>query len=702
MSPTRCSEKYKGCCDDAGDPVAHLYFSSASAGLIDSAGKKQPRIGQSEPPMQTATETMLKDQASVMAMHFDEAMRRRHDDRDAPSQPSAPSADLICTHDLQGRILSVNSAASDALGLSADELRGLNIRDLLPPRDGYAFDDYMQTLRRDGIAAGMMRVVLPSGAPAIWEYRNVLEQSADAAPVIRGVARDVTRREEAFQEVRRSEAYFRSIIENASDIIAIVGRDGRIRYGSPAVERVLGYPRKVLAGIEGLDLIHSDDGRRAAEFLARQLADPAAIQTIEIRVRHQDGTWRSFEIVATNLVKNGRTSAVVINARDITERKLLEAQLVQANRLGGLGRLAATVAHEFNNVLMGMQPFAELMQRQDVTQEVISKGAWHIANSIQRGRRIVLDILRFSQPHEPVTTAVDLGQWWENFAPEAEGVLGNTIGVVSAIPARGLYAVADRSQLSQVMANLVANARDAMPGGGVLTISARDLQADARFPFAVVPHPEGFVQISVRDTGRGMPPEIMDRIFEPLYTTRPSGGTGLGLAVAHQVLTQHRGYLFVESEVDRGSTFHLFLPKSAPPDSDAGFTSAPARMPIARKLLIIDDEQSISDGIAAALEQDGIEVEAIASGLHAADAIARFRPDIVLLDFGLPDMDGSEVYALIRAVSEELPVIFATGHGDRRTLHDNLNDPHSRFLQKPFDVAALLETMVKIETGSGA
>jgi len=650
--------------------------------------------------MQTATAAMPETQVNTMTMPFNGSMGRGYDAGEEPSHPSAPSADLLCTHDLDGWILSTNGAACEALGLAAAELRGLNVRDVLPPERGCAFDDYIRILQRDGAASGMMKIMLPSGGRAILEYRSILEQDADSAPVVRGVARDVTRREEAFHEVRRSEEYFRSIIENASDIIAIVGLDGRIRYGSPSVERVLGYPRRDLAGIEGLDLIHPGDGQRAAGFLARQIANPAAIQTMEFKARHKDGTWRSFEIVATNLVKHGRTSAVVINARDITERKLLEGQLVQANRLGGLGRLAATVAHEFNNVLMGMQPFAELMQRQDVTQEVISKGAWHIANSIQRGRRIVLDILRFSQPHEPVTTAIDLGQWWEDFAPEAEAVLGNTVGVVSAIPARGLYVLADRSQLSQVLANLVANARDAMPGGGGFTIAARGLRADARFPFGVVPHPEGYVQISVCDTGRGMPHEVMDRIFEPLYTTRQSGGTGLGLAVAHQVMAQHGGYLFVESEVDRGSTFHLFLPKAEPPKSDGGAASPPARKPIARKLLIIDDEQSISEGIAAALERDGIAVEAIATGLEATRAIATFHPDVVLLDFGLPDMDGSEVYAAIRRTSAELPVIFATGHGDRRILHDNLHDPRTRFLQKPFDVADLLEAIVQVETGS--
>jgi signal transduction histidine kinase/CheY-like chemotaxis protein len=394
---------------------------------------------------------------------------------------------------------------------------------------------------------------------------------------------------------------------------------------------------------------------------------------------------------------DGQSSAA--NARDITERKQLEAQLVQAKRLGGLGRLAATVAHEFNNVLMGMQPFAELMQRPDATPQMISKGAGHIANSIQRGRRIVLDILRFSQPYEPVTAAVDLGEWWENFAPEAEAVLGNMISIESTIPERGLYAVADRSQLSQVLANLVANARDAMPGGGTLTVGARDLTPDAKFGFGVVPHPDRFVQISIGDTGHGMPAEVVERVFEPLYTTRQSGGTGLGLAVAHQVMTQHGGYIFVESEAGRGSTFHLFLPRAAAPSIDVVDTVS-ARTPVGRKLLIIEDEAAIVEGIAALLERDGIEVSGISSGVKAAQAIARFHPDVVLLDFGLPDMDGSEVYALIRELEPSLPIIFATGHGDRRILHDDLHDPRTRFLQKPFEVADLLEMMVELETGS--
>jgi two-component system cell cycle sensor histidine kinase/response regulator CckA len=639
---------------------------------------------------------MLEHQLNAITRH-EGAPTRRHEALDAGAGRAAHGADLVCSHDLDGRILFVSQSVCDALGQTSATLCKMTIADLLSDESAWGFANYMQRIRRDGFADGIMNIVTPDGSRRTWKYRNTLEVGEDSVSFVRGIARDVTEREEAFRAVLRSEEYFRSIIENVSDIIAIMELDGSLRYGSPSVSRALGYSTTALRGMRGLDLIHPNDVRRAAGYLALQIEDPAAAQTIEVQVRHASGAWRSFEIMATNLVKKGRTSAIVLNARDITGRRLLEAQLTQANRVGALGRLAATVAHEFNNVLMGMQPFVELMQRPDVKPDLIAKGAGHIANSIQRGRRIVLDILRFAQPYQPVMAAVDVRELWESFAPEAENVLGNMTSIVPAIP-RGLYAKADHTQISQVLANLVANARDAMPDGGMLTVEANELSVDASFSFGVVPHPERFVQISIGDTGKGMARDVIERIFEPLFTTKLSGGTGLGLAVAHQVMTQHEGYLFVESEFGQGSTLHLFLPKAAAPVAKQSRDSAGNQTPASRKVLLIDDEQMIVEGITALLEADGIEVESVGSGFEAADAIARFHPDLVVLDLGLPDMDGSEVYTLIRELDRELPVIFATGHGDPQALHEFLKDPHTRFLQKPFEVTDLLEMMVDVES----
>lgn len=625
--------------------------------------------------------------------------RRDHAIPDRRRRLATVHPDLICTHDLAGRIYSVNAAACKAVGLSeAALLDGMSILDLLSPGAAVGFAAYMETVRRDGFAIGTMKVVTRDGDRRTWECRSTFDANARPIPMVRGVARDVTKREEAFRNVRRSEEHFRSIIENASDIIAIVGRNGRVSYESPSVERVLGYEPRALLGRSFVDLIHPDDAGRAATFLARQFEEVGAIQTVELRLRHRRGLWRSFEVVAKNLIKKGVASAIVMNARDITDRKLLEAQLVQAQRLGGLGRLAATVAHEFNNVLMGMQPFAELLQRPEATPTMIRRGGWHIGNSIQRGKRIVLDILRFTQPYVPALTPVDLGEWWQTFSPEAEVVLGNMVDVVSTIPHHGLFALTDRTQLSQVMSNLVANASHAMPSGGRLTIEASVPEHDAIFPFGVVPHPDHFVQICITDTGHGMVPEIVERVFEPLFTTRQSGGTGLGLAVAHQVLTQHGGYIFVESEPGNGTTFHLFMPRAIRPGANPNDPGARPR-PAAKRLLFIEDELAIVEGIAAVLAEDGIEVEGLGSGYGVVEALARFHPDVVLLDYGLPGMDGSEVYTCIRKVDPSIPVIFATGHGNRQILQESLRDPRTRFLQKPFEVADLLEIMVSLELG---
>src|ERR1700737_4189555 len=214
------------------------------------------------------------------------------------------------------------------------------------------------------------------------------------------------------------------------------------------------------------------------------------------------------------------------------------------------------------------------------------------------------------------------------------------------------------------MASRGGHARDAMPAGGTLTVQASQPPPDAVFAFGIVTNPAQFIQISVSDTGQGITPEVMQHVFDPLFTTKKSGGKGLGRAVAHQVLTQHGGYIFAESEVGRGTTFHIFLPKGDPPCGESCEIPKQPQKPDTRTLLMIEDEQPIVEGMTALLSTMGMKVVSVGTGGEAAAAVARFHPDVVLLDFGLPDMDGSEVYTILRKLNPVLPVIFATGHGD--------------------------------------
>jgi PAS domain S-box-containing protein len=608
------------------------------------------------------------------------------------------SHDLICSHDFEGRIVSANTAASRNLGISIEDLQTLNIRDLLAPGVSAAgFDRYLETLSRLGVAEGKMKVQTRDGRIRIWEYRNTVMTIGLAAPLVRGFARDVTDREEALREMQRSEARYRSIIENTSDVIGILDPLGVIRYHSPSLERALGRPSVELTGSRLLDHVHPDDAGRLAVFVIGQSTGSTDGSAIKVRLRERAGTYRSFDVVATQVARDGVVRSIIINARDVTERDLLERQLEQAQRLTGLGRLAATVAHEFNNVLMGMLPFTELLQRPTATPAMIAKCGAYLSSSIQRGKRVALDILRYTQPSSPVLETVYLEQWWRTFEPEVRGQLGNNI-VFTADMQDELLVAADTSQLAQVFTNLINNARDAMPCGGSLRVTARRVGPHERFPFGSLASSSPFVTISVADTGTGIDPDVIGHVFDPLFTTKETGGTGLGLAVAHQAMTRQGGHIFVESEPGQGTTFHLFLrvaEEAAPATAPQPTQSTAVRT---QRVLLIEDEPSIVEGVTDLLTLEGFVVDAVSTGAEAAAAVEQFQPEIVILDLGLPDMSGLEVAQQLREHHPRLPIVFATGHGDRERIPF---DGHSWFLQKPFELSALLELLTRIETEKG-
>jgi len=601
---------------------------------------------------------------------------------------SESTHDLLCLHDLDGHVLEVNNAALRSLGHSYEELDGANLRRFLTPHSAAAFDHYMITIKTEGMAEGHMSVFTKNGERRLWHFRSVLQTSGNRA-YVRGLARDVTERERAAIALQKSEQHFRSIIENISDTITILDESGTIQYQSPSVERVLGYKAPEPKRIHYADFIHPDDLPAARDFFAARLNNPGTTGTLDARVLHRDGSWRWMSMVATSH-QTPEGLSVIVNGRDVTEQRLLLAQLEQAKRVNSLGHLAATVAHEFNNVLMGMQPFAELMQRPSVSSQNVAKGASYIISSIARGKRVALDILRFTQPASPSVAVVDLARWWERLVPELQAGTGNTISLESSIPAN-LAVTADASQLTQVLSNLVSNARDAMPHGGRLRIVARRPNADETFPFGVVEHPESFVQISVSDTGAGISEDVISHIFEPLFTTKRNGGTGLGLAVVHQVVERHGGAIFVVSQPGEGTTFHLFIPAALTESRIAEAVGALPRLG-AMKILIVDDEPGILDGIAELLARDGATTRTAASAAELVEVAESFAADVAIVDIKLPDGDGIEVGERLRARHPGLCIVYVSGHADARRVP--MAEPNVAFLQKPFPISRLVEEIL--------
>jgi PAS domain S-box-containing protein len=485
-------------------------------------------------------------------------------------------------------------------------------------------------------------------------------------------------------DLRKSEEHFRSLIENASDMILVVGVDDAIRYASPSVGRALGFGASAMT-------------RR---FLGDFLTDPKAGDAFLADVRGKgvhaatllflddSGQRREVEVVGATY---GEDSRVILNCRDVTDRRKLESQLEQATRLASLGRLAATVSHEFNNVLMGIQPFIDHIRRKS-DDPAILRATTQMTQSVIRGKGISEEILRFTRPVDPTVRPIPVRSWLVDLETEMRSLVGQDMRLAIVAP-NGLTLAGDVSQLNQVLTNLAINARDA--GATSVRLEAGAVEGSGVFPFGIVLEPERFAHIRFSDNGSGISAAVLPKIFEPLFTTKLTKGTGLGLAVAHQVVARHGGELFVESRVGAGTTFHLFLPIAV---SDSGElltcdeTVVTVDTPGCR-ILLIEDDTIVAEGMMTLLEDRGFHVDLAVNGGEALNLIPRSAPDVIVLDVGLPDIDGIELYGRIARKWPRLPVIFSTGHGDIASLEAGLPAPHPQCLLKPYTVETLISAI---------
>jgi two-component system cell cycle sensor histidine kinase/response regulator CckA len=511
------------------------------------------------------------------------------------------------------------------------------------------------------------------------------------------------RRERAVtaDDLRRSEERFRALIENGSDIISMMSREGRNIYVSPSAQRLLGYTPDEICAMNPSESIHPDDRSRILSIFLQEVAKPGSTATNEYRTQHKDGSWRWIESIGRNLLDHPSVAAVVISSRDITERRLLQEQLAQSELLSGLGRLAGKVAHEFNNVLMGIQPFGEIIRRAAPDVPRIVTAAESILNSVTRGRRITEDIFRFTQPAPPSLGPLDGKEWIETVTRDLNRMLGARHAVALTLPEGELPLFADAQQLQQVVTNVVINARDAMPDGGTVRLRASRLHGARVFPFGVIADDNDYVHVQIADDGGGMSSQLTAHIFEPLFTTKKNG-TGLGLAVAEQIIRKHNGHIFVESQPGQGTTFHIFVPSlarafpAAPPSRRAS-TSRMA----AGRILLVEDDANVAEGLADLLQALDYRVTTACDGTTAIATATETPFDVVVLDVNLPDMSGLKVFEVLRSHNPALPVVFSTGHCDASTLSSLVGSgPNVAFLLKPYEVAELIRRIHQVVVGA--
>lgn len=545
--------------------------------------------------------------------------------------------------------------------------------------------------------------MLASNGKVVWihDFVSVVSEPGKAKK-LRGVMVDVTDRKHAEAELRKREEHFRMLIENASDLITVIDNQGVFRFQSPSVARMLGYRPEEMIGHTLYEYLHPEDASRIGPAVQRAVANPGLPVSVEYRFRHQDGSWRYMQSVGRSIPGETPEGFIIVNSRDTTETRKLEEQFRQAQKMEAIGQLAGGVAHDLNNILTVVHMQLDLLKHGDPLTPVQTESVTDIEKASRRAADLTRQLLMFSRRQAALKGDLDLNAVVTNITKMLQRILGEDIGMQISYAPQPLPVHADNGMLDQILLNLAVNSRDAMPTGGRLVIETSvavfDEFAASQRPLA---RPGKFACITFSDTGKGIPPEVLPRIYEPFFTTKDVGkGTGLGLATVFGIIQQHHGWINVYSELDKGTTFRIYLPLQSGTDTAA--TEQPASSNLQggnETILLVEDEQSLRVLVRNVLTRLGYRVVEATTGVTALEVWKEHQREIRLLltDLVMPDgMTGKELATQLVAQDPKLKVIYTSGYsreiaGKDFPLHDGVN-----FLSKPFQAAKLAETVRNI------
>jgi two-component system cell cycle sensor histidine kinase/response regulator CckA len=365
--------------------------------------------------------------------------------------------------------------------------------------------------------------------------------------------------------LRNGERWLRSILEHASDLVVLADPDGIATYVSPASRRVLGREPRALVGSNVLDLVHPEDAATTRLEFTRLLNNVGSNTPLEIRAQHASGEWRTLLVTGHNRLYDPSVGGVVFNARDITQQRLIELQFQHVQKMEAVGRVAGGIAHDFCTLMSVVQGNAQLALLSMASDAQGYREMREIGLAADRASVLIRQLLTFSRRQEVSMEELRPDRVIEEIQPLLERLLGGDRVLTVTPGARAGSVRMDRSQLEQVLVNVVINARDAMPAGGRATIWTTEMDVSRDFAQMNPGARAGsYVLLGISDSGIGMSSEVLSRIFEPFYTTKARGkGTGLGLSTVYGIVQRSGGFVLVDSVVGAGSTFRIYLPRAA-------------------------------------------------------------------------------------------------------------------------------------------
>ena len=494
----------------------------------------------------------------------------------------------------------------------------------------------------------------------------------------------------ARKQTAEREEIFRLITENAADMIAVVSVDGTRAYNSPSYQKVLGYSPEELRKTSAFEQIHPDDRPKVMEA-ADEAKRTGRGKRVEYRIKHKYGNWITLESTASVVRgRDGKIEKLVIVNRDITERKELEEQLRVSQKIEAIGRLSGGIAHDFNNLLGVIIGYTEALQKKMKPNDPWREAIVEIEAAGKRAASLTQQLLAVSRKQVLAPAVLDLNA----IAGEVEKMLGRLIGENIQLSLDLSYSLglvkADRTQIEQVILNLAVNARDAMPKGGKLTIQTANVEweeGDPKRPRYLTPG--SYVLLKVTDTGSGMSPDVQAHIFEPFFTTKEKGkGTGLGLATVYGVIKQSGGFILVESEIDKGTAFEVYLPRVAGTverPKEARPTAKPARKQQA-VVLLVEDESSLRKLTRNVLQEAGYTVLEAGDGFQGLEIAKRHKGeiDLLLTDVIMPGMSGRALADILRDTRPKTRVLYMSGYTDGEIAKQGVVNPGTVILHKPF------------------
>ncbi len=524
-----------------------------------------------------------------------------------------------------------------------------------------------------------------------WEFE---------APLLERSIRYARERKRAEERIRQQAA----LLDKARDAICAYDLEGRVIYWNRSAERLTGYTADEMMGQPVDGRLFDEDDPRLAEVHA--LVQEHGEWMGELRPKTREGGELVVESRWT-LVRDGAgkpRSVLVINT-DVTERKLLESQFLRTQRMESIGRLVSGIAHDLGNLLVPILLGAKVLQQRFADDERAQRTLAMMLQSGQRGADMVKQVLAFARGVQGERVPLRLDRVLREVEELIQETFPRNVVLETHLPDDLWQVQGDATQLQQVVMNLCVNARDAMPEGGRLTLSAENLVLDKRQARRhLEARPGAYVRLTVTDTGAGIPPEVLDKVFEPFFTTKPVGkGTGLGLSTVYSILKSHDGFAVVQSEVGAGTSFQIFLPVTAKPEevrSDAPHLQV--RAGAGELVLVVDDEAFILEAAQATLEDAGYRVLTAASGQDALDVCAAHPGEVaaVITDLVMPEMSGLATIRALRSAYPHLPIIAASGVADGQA-QDALDAGARRFLSKPFtaeSLCAALDEMLARQT----